>query len=117
MRKILNAIKDDLQDQGKLIRNNFNILEETLDKAITTRFEGQFLDLEFTAAVTNQRVSHGLGITPKDILETSRFTPGSATPATVTYLFETFDSNYIYITTSGAVKIRFFLGRVIQNRI
>ena len=65
-----------------------------------------FIEAEFTAAVTAQRFKHTLSFIPLDILQTYKTGAGS-----VTWEYDLFDRSFFYVTTSGACKVRAFLGR------
>lgn len=69
--------------------------------------QGQFVhfELQFTAAVTSEKISHRLGFTPKDIIVTSLIGPG-----TVTFNYSEFTNDVLSITTNGAATVRFFGG-------
>ena len=64
-----------------------------------------FKELVFTGAVTNQAVPHSLGYTPKDVLVTHKSGVGAAT-----FQWGQFTPTNMYISTSGACRLRFFYG-------
>ena len=51
------------------------------------------------------KFKHNLDFIPKDIIQTAK-----TGTATVTFNYDRFDENYIDITTSGAVTVRFLAG-------
>ena len=93
---------DGIKDTG--IRDNFvNILEE-FNKPIH-KFNFQFFELNFTAAVTNYRYRHNLPYTPKDVIITAQYGTGVAE-----FNYQLFSSTHIDITTTDACTVRFLLG-------
>lgn len=61
----------------------------------------------FNGAVTDAKVSHGLGFRPTDAIITYK----SGT-TTVSLNYDNFDETNIVITTSGATRVRILLGRL-----
>lgn len=68
--------------------------------------QGKFDHFEVTtrAAVTNLKVPHNLGFQPKDIIVTSQI------GGTATFNYQQFTPQYIVLTTSAAMTVRFFGG-------
>ena len=64
-----------------------------------------FQELVITSAVTNQAIAHGLGVIPQDIIVTRLTGPG-----TIVFNYGKFTANNIFITTTGACRVRFFYG-------
>ena len=90
--------------QDILLRKNFQNLSDYFTK------QNQFLnfafqELVFTGAVTSQAIPHSLGVIPQDIIVTKITGAGTAT-----FLHGSFTSTNMYISTSGACRIRFFYG-------
>ena len=72
----------------------------------------QFFELDFGGVVSNEKVKHSLGFQPLDIIVTSSIGAGTAT-----FNYDKFTSTTLDITTSGAVKVRFFGGRYEPSNI
>lgn len=64
-------------------------------------------EYSFTGAVTDAKISHGLGFRPTDAILTYK----SGT-ATVSFNYDNFDEDNIVVTTSGATTLRILLGRL-----
>jgi hypothetical protein len=64
-----------------------------------------FFDLSFSGVVQNQKQAHGLNVIPKDILVAQITGAGN-----VTFNVGLFDSNNLDISTTGACRVRFFVG-------
>lgn len=96
-----------IKDVGdKIVQRNFQNLRDYFTQ------QGQLLDFQFyevifTGAETNRKVTHSLGLVPKDVL-VSRITGDG----TVTFNFGLFTKNEIYLTATGACRVRFFVGGV-----
>lgn len=65
----------------------------------------KFFEVNFTAAANNQKISHGIGVTPQDVILT-RLT-GSGT---LTLNWGLFDNKNIDVSVSGPCRVRFFVG-------
>lgn len=111
-RNQLVAIPDEASKAGKDIRDNFARLEGALNGIVMAGFRGRFMDIQILSASVAIPINHQLGFVPGDIIETARYTPGNDTVSTVNWLWNRFDITNIYVTTSGPVVLRFFLGRV-----
>lgn len=93
---------DKISDIG--VRDNFAAIQEEFKSPIYN-FKFQFFELNFTAAVTNYRFKHNMPFLPKDVIVTSQKGAGVAT-----FNYSLFDKDYLDITTTDAVKIRFLVG-------
>lgn len=96
-------IMKDIEDP--YIRDNFKRLTLFLQDFPFFRGEWIFKELEFTSAVTNLDVAHGLSFTPTDVIQTSKTGAGS-----ITFNFSSFDETSLNVTTTGACVVRFFVG-------
>ncbi len=65
----------------------------------------RFFELVFTAATASYSVAHGFSFAPQDVMVMKLIGPGN-----VTFNYGLFDTSNINITTSGACRIRFFIG-------
>jgi hypothetical protein len=72
--------------------------------------EWQFFEKEYTAAVNGDLVAHTLGGVPKDIILTSKIGAGS-----VTFEYADFTSQFIVVSVTGPVKVRFFAATYIKG--
>lgn len=90
--------------QDIIVRTNFQSLADYF------RIQNQFLNFKFTelnisSAVTAQPIPHTLGVIPQDIVVAKITGAGTAT-----FLHGMFSNKYMYISTTGACRIRFFYG-------
>lgn len=102
------------------VNNPFLLIQQITDQYVRKNFENlntyfntqnqllnfQFLELSFTAAVTAQIVAHNLGVIPQDIIVTKITGPG-----TISFLHGQFTSSAMFVTTTGACRVRFYFGR------
>lgn len=93
------------------IRESFTWLYEFLTQI--PLLNGDFEHFEYTIeqAVTDEKLPHKLGFTPKDIILTY-VVPNTVT---VTFDYENFDSQNLVVTTSGACTFRVFAGRYVNE--
>lgn len=84
------------------LRTNFQLIQEVLrtQKLLQT---WEFFDVSVDAATTAKKIRHGLGVVPKDII-TTRLT------GVLTFDYDLFDKQFIYLTTTGPARARFFVG-------
>ena len=87
------------------IRENFKRLNLFFQKENIIKGQWEFFTLEFNAAVTNEKVRHGLGFKPLDVIQTSKIGAGNITFNNDKFTIDTLD-----ITTTGAVTVRAFIG-------
>lgn len=66
--------------------------------------------LTFTAAVTNEKIAHGLTFVPSDVLVLSKTGAGD-----ITLNYESFDATNLDITTTGACVVRLLVGKMGGN--
>lgn len=97
---LLKEIKD------PVVREFLNKLITDLQSESILRGEWKFFELEFEAAVTNHRLPHQLKFVPTDVIQTSLTGAG-----TFTWNYDKFSNIYLDITTTGACKVRAFVGR------
>lgn len=64
-----------------------------------------FLEIVSTKAVADLKIAHGLGFIPKDLLVSKLVGPGS-----VTLEYPDWDSQFIYLSSTGAFRLRCFVG-------
>lgn len=88
------------------ISENFKKISDYFTQNVWDRGKFFFLEYEFKSAVTNMPVSHTANFTPKDVILLS-----VSGGQTVSFSYDLFDKNNIYVTTSGPCKIRAFVGR------
>lgn len=89
----------------KYIRENFFRIKKFFLKFPLFRTELAFFEREFKAAVTSVTVAHGLGFKPTDVIQTSLIGPGA-----LTWEYDKFDDTNLVVTTTGACKVRAFIG-------
>lgn len=88
------------------IQENFRRLETFLLNQILLKANWRFIELTFTAAVTNYKYKHNLNFTPRDVIQTSKTGSGS-----ITWNYASFDETNLDITTTGACVVRAYVGR------
>lgn len=93
----------DIDDE--YVRENFTRLNDFFQKDALLKAGWKFFTLTFSAAVTNNKVRHGLGFKPLDVIQTSIVGPGA-----VTFNYANFDETTLDITTTGACVVRCFIG-------
>jgi len=108
MKEKLNLLLDFIKDEST--QQALENLQDYLDVQAFIKPEWQFFERDFAAAVTNERIKHTLGGLPKDIILTSKIGAGS-----VTFEYEDFTKDFIIVSTSGAAKIRFFVGTYVKG--
>lgn len=86
------------------VQNNFKNLREYFQKQ-NQLLNFNFVEFNFPAAVTNQKIAHGLGLVPQDVIITRLTGAGS-----ITMNWALFDGTNIDITTTDACRIRLFVG-------
>lgn len=87
------------------VRETLEVLKELLSQIPFLKGKWQFLEYTADSAVTNKKVAHQLGFSPKDAILLSK--TGSAS---VTLNYDSFDAASLDITTTGATRIRLFVG-------
>jgi hypothetical protein len=92
------------QIEDENVRKNFENILSHLERLGNLNGFGH-LEFEVTKAVTNHKIRHGLDHVPKDVIIT-----GSEGAGTVTLNREKFDKKFIDVSTTGAVKVRLFVG-------
>lgn len=89
-----------------ILRSVFLLLVNQLNRFTFLDAEWSFVEISFDAAVTDYKHKHGLAFVPKDVIQTSLVGSGG-----VTWSYAKFDSEYLYLTTTGACTVRAFVGR------
>lgn len=76
----------------------------------TPLLQGRFEHFSITTigAVTNLKIPHTLGFAPKDIIQTS--ITSATFGASVIFAYSSFTPEYIVLTTSAPLTVRFFGG-------
>jgi len=88
-------------------RENFKKLSDVFETNPIFNTNWRLYDLEFTAAET-RTIYHKLGYRPIDLIETFKTGAGS-----VSYNFDNFTNEVISVTSTGAARVRFIIGRMI----
>jgi hypothetical protein len=92
--------------ENEYSQENFKRLQDFINGQPLMKGIFKFFEITYPAAASFEGFTHGLGFQPKDVIMTS-VTGG----ATVTWHYENFDSEKVYITTSTGTTIRVFIGR------
>ena len=100
---MIEAFVDTIADQA--VKDAFRRVLQQLNAIPQIKGTWRFIEIPLTAAVTNRRITHGLGFRPKDVIHLS-----NSGGATVTYHYDSFTRDYIQITTSAATTIRALVG-------
>lgn len=96
---ILKDIKDEY------VRENFFRIQEFILNFALFRGEWTFFTYEFTAAVTDTKIPHGLTFKPTDVIQTSLTGSG-----VLTWNYDKFTDKLLYVTTTGPCTVRAFIG-------
>lgn len=94
-----------LEIEDKFSQDNFRRIEQEFRDQAMLHGQWKFFDIEIAAAVTDYRYRHRLGICPKDIIQTSLVGPGA-----LTWHFADFTKDFLFLTTTGACRVRAFIG-------
>lgn len=103
MNQLPDLILKDIDDQ--YVQQNFFRLQKFFQAVPFFKGEFKHFELNFDRALTGQKVSHGLGFKPFDVIITYVTGPG-----TLTFDYANFDDKNIVVTTTGACKVRAFIG-------
>jgi hypothetical protein len=95
-------IFEDIKDER--VRESVQWLYEYLIAEPILRGKFEFFEITTKGAVTALKIPHNLGFQPKDIIKTSEI------GGTTTFLYSSFTTQYIVITTTAALTVRFFGG-------
>lgn len=87
------------------VRENFFRLIKFFRGEPLFRTNFAHFSLSFQGPVTKQKVQHGLGFTPTDVIQTRITGAGS-----LVWLYDDFDDKNLVVTTTGACKVRAFIG-------
>jgi hypothetical protein len=95
-------IFEDIKDQR--VRESIQWMYEYL--IAEPMLQGKFQHFEVTTrgAVTALKIPHNLGFMPKDIIVTSQI------GGTATFIYQSFTTDDIVLTTTAAMTVRFFGG-------
>lgn len=91
-------------------RENFQKIQEEFRDFPLPQGKWKFFEVSLTQTVTNFKFKHNLGFMPKDIIQTSQIGSGS-----LTFNYALFDKNFIDLSTTGPVTVRFFAGAYSEN--
>lgn len=97
-------LKDVVDEYAK---ENFFRLRKFIDSQVLFEGDFKFFDLEIPRKATNFKILHGLTFTPSDIIQLS-----ASGDLNYYFTYQKFDSQYIYVTTNGPVRIRFLAGKL-----
>jgi hypothetical protein len=100
---IPDIILKDITD--KYIRENFFRIQKFFQGYPFFRGEFVHFDLSFKGPVTKQKVLHGLGFKPTDIITTRALGPGA-----LVWEYADFDDKNLVVTTSDTCQVRAFVG-------
>lgn len=96
---------------AKMVRDNFQKVQQESSQSLWNRGQWTFMELTFSKDQTNYKQVHGLAFQPLDIIQVSKTGTG-----TIVYNYAMFDSTYLDLTVSGTsatdpLVVRFYLGR------
>lgn len=103
MLRVPDLILKDIEDQ--YVRENFFRIKKFFETVPFFKGEFRHFEFNFDRALTNQKISHGLGFKPTDVIQTLITGPGS-----LTWDYINFDDKSLVLTTTGACKVRAFIG-------
>lgn len=101
----LDLILKDISD--KYIRENFFRLKKFLGGQVLFDGSFKFFDIEIDEINLSFKIPHGFTFIPLDIIRLS--VTGNAN---VTFLYDDFDRDNIYVATAGPCRLRFLAGRI-----
>lgn len=99
----LELVLDKIEDP--VARENFERIIAASREDVLGKFVGRFVEYTFEGAVTNFKVPHNLPFQPTDVIQTSLL-GGS----TVTWVYDSFTTTDVVLTTSSACVVRAFIG-------
>lgn len=88
------------------IRDAFRAIQGVINGSQVVEAGLVMIPIEIKGAVTKMQVAHNLGYVPTDIIVSRSI------GATHTFNWELFTNEFLYITTTGAVSLRCFVGRL-----
>lgn len=88
----------------KYLQKNFQKLSEYFAQQNQLQ-DFIFLEIVSTKAVTGLKIAHNLGYVPKDLVRTKQTGPG-----TITLDYPSWDEQFIYINSTGAFRLRCYVG-------
>lgn len=105
-KKIINV-----KDVGdKLLQDNFDAIRAFINRSIVLSTYWKMFDISYAAAVTADIRPHGLDFIPTDIIQTYKTGAGS-----ITFNYDSFTSTNMSITTTGACRVRFLIGKILTT--
>lgn len=110
---MIDLILKDIQDP--YIRENFFRLSRFLNEQIWFDGDFKFFDITLKSGVQKFKIKHGLTFIPADIVMLAMEGDYNCY-----FNYNDFDSEYIYVTVEGPVRLRFLAGRFkspIKNRV
>lgn len=103
---MINFFKQEIVDL--FTRENFFKLENYFRTDPFRKGNFKFMEIVSPGVWASKAVAHNLKFTPKDIIPLSVASPDGVT---VTWHYDDFTSDNLYISTSGACTIRAYVGR------
>jgi len=88
------------------VREAIKSLLDSLNQTVWMKGNWHFKEVEISGAVTGHQITHSLGFRPKDVLLLH-----NSENVTVTWEYGDFTKSAIFVTTSGATQLRFFVGQ------
>lgn len=85
-------------------RENFKVLQEYF-RANNQLVGFKFVEHSFAGAQANAKIAHNLGYKPKDLLLLRSIGPG-----VLTFNYDSFDANYLDVSSTGQASFRAFVG-------
>lgn len=103
----MGALIDGLEDE-----KTKEVLRRFIDYFETQNQMQDFVHLEIKTdtAQTNLKVRHNLGFIPKDVIKCKKVGAGD-----ITMNYDKFDKDFLDVTTTGAVRLRVFVGTFIRD--
>ena len=95
-----------LKDIGdNFVKENFFRIMKFFKSEPLFRTNFKHFEIEMKGPVTKQKVQHGLGFVPTDVIQTRILGPGA-----LVWEYADFDDKNLVLTTTGACKVRAFIG-------
>lgn len=102
--------------QDPVVRDNLDRVQQFVDENVLMRFRGKHVEIERSADGT-YTYNHNLGYRPRDVLQTSVRTQGTAT---IAWNYDSFTTSSVSFTVAGlaaneTLTVRAFIGVYLED--
>lgn len=88
------------------VRDALQNIKQAVEGATLLKGEYKFVQITVKSAANNLKYSHNLSFTPIDVILLS-----VSNSAAVTWNYDSFDSSFIVLSTTGPCTVRAYIGR------